>query len=140
MAESSCDLERPGHHRPSTTSVWTRPVSAGFQTRAELLRNVTVSPIQADDVVWQDLTRIPLFCRPEAAVPAQRFCWAKPATRRIVYPLPQKGARNLKPNYQYEKRQRELEKKKKKAEKENKKAATTGTPPAPEPALPQDKA
>lgn len=50
------------------------------------------------------------------------------------------GARNLKPNYQYEKRQRELEKKKKKAEKEHKKAATTGTPPAPEPAVPQDKA
>lgn len=42
----------------------------------------------------------------------------------------------LKPNYQYEKRQRELEKKKKKAEKEHKKASTTGTPPAPEAAVP----
>ena len=46
----------------------------------------------------------------------------------------------LKPNYQYEKRQRELEKKKKKAEKEQKKAATGGTPPAPEADVPQDKA
>lgn len=36
----------------------------------------------------------------------------------------------LKPNYQYEKRQREMEKKKKKAEKEQKKAASTETPPA----------
>jgi len=36
----------------------------------------------------------------------------------------------LKPNYQYEKRQRELEKKKKKAEKElNKKTSTAETPP-----------
>jgi len=34
----------------------------------------------------------------------------------------------LKPNYQYEKRQREMEKKKKKAEKEQKKAASTETP------------
>lgn len=46
----------------------------------------------------------------------------------------------MKPNYQYEKRQRELEKKRKKAEKEHKKAGTTGTPPAPEAAVPQDKA
>ncbi len=36
----------------------------------------------------------------------------------------------LKPNYQYEKRQREMEKKKKKAEKEQKKAAATELPPA----------
>jgi len=35
----------------------------------------------------------------------------------------------LKPNYQYEKRQRELEKKKKKAEKEQKKASTPEAPP-----------
>jgi hypothetical protein len=35
----------------------------------------------------------------------------------------------LKPNYQYEKRQREMEKKKKKAEKEQKKAAAAETPP-----------
>ena len=35
----------------------------------------------------------------------------------------------LKPNYQYEKRQREMEKKKKKAEKALKKAAPTDTPP-----------
>jgi hypothetical protein len=38
----------------------------------------------------------------------------------------------LKPNYQYEKRQRELEKKKKKAEKEQKKATPAETPPATE--------
>jgi hypothetical protein len=38
----------------------------------------------------------------------------------------------LKPNYQYEKRQRELEKKKKKAEKEQKKAAPVEAPPATE--------
>ncbi len=38
----------------------------------------------------------------------------------------------MKPNYQYEKRQRELEKKKKKAEKEHKKAIAAETPPAPE--------
>jgi hypothetical protein len=36
----------------------------------------------------------------------------------------------LKPNYQYEKRQREMEKKKKKAEKEQKKAAVAETPQA----------
>ncbi|MCL5059836.1 MAG: hypothetical protein M1449_04575 [Candidatus Thermoplasmatota archaeon] len=35
----------------------------------------------------------------------------------------------LKPNYQYEKRQREMEKKKKKAEKEQKKAASAETSP-----------
>ena len=35
----------------------------------------------------------------------------------------------MKPNYQYEKRQRELEKKKKKAEKELKKGAPAETPP-----------
>jgi hypothetical protein len=45
----------------------------------------------------------------------------------------------LKPNYQYEKRQRELEKKKKKAEKEQKKVATTETPPAPEAVVVPDK-
>jgi hypothetical protein len=42
----------------------------------------------------------------------------------------------LKPNYQYEKRQRELEKKKKKAEKELKKASTAGSPPVPEAVVP----
>ena len=47
----------------------------------------------------------------------------------------------LKPNYQYEKRQREMEKKKKKAEKEQKKAVSTETPqvetpPATEAAVP----
>jgi hypothetical protein len=42
----------------------------------------------------------------------------------------------LKPNYQYEKRQRELEKKKKKAEKEHKKAAVSETPATPETAVP----
>ncbi|WP_298636775.1 hypothetical protein [uncultured Thiobacillus sp.] len=41
-------------------------------------------------------------------------------------------SQSLKPNYQYEKRQRELEKKKKKAEKELKKAASAGAPPATE--------
>lgn len=46
----------------------------------------------------------------------------------------------MKPNYQYEKRQRELEKKKKKAEKELKKATTPEAPAVPEPAIPQDKA
>jgi len=39
---------------------------------------------------------------------------------------------DMKPNYSYEKRQRELEKKKKKAEKEHKKAAAPETPPIPE--------
>jgi hypothetical protein len=38
----------------------------------------------------------------------------------------------MKPNYSYEKRQRELEKKKKKAEKANKKATVPETPPIPE--------
>ncbi len=42
----------------------------------------------------------------------------------------------MKPNYQYEKRQRELEKKKKKAEKEQKKASTAGQPPAGKPGEP----
>lgn len=46
----------------------------------------------------------------------------------------------MKPNYQHEKRQRELEKKKKKAEKEQRKAATGGTPQAPDAAAPADKA
>lgn len=45
----------------------------------------------------------------------------------------------MKPNYQYEKRQRELEKKKKKAEKEQKKVATMETPPAPEAVVVPDK-
>jgi len=44
----------------------------------------------------------------------------------------------MKPNYQYEKRQRELEKKKKKAEKEHRKAVANETPPAPETVIPQD--
>ncbi len=38
----------------------------------------------------------------------------------------------MKPNYQYEKRQRELEKKKKKAEKEHRKATAAETPAVPE--------
>jgi hypothetical protein len=38
----------------------------------------------------------------------------------------------MKPNYSYEKRQRELEKKKKKAEKEHKKATAPEAPPVPE--------
>ncbi len=42
----------------------------------------------------------------------------------------------MKPNYQYEKRQREMEKKKKKAEKALKKSATTEELPAPEPVAP----
>jgi hypothetical protein len=49
----------------------------------------------------------------------------------------------VKPNYQYEKRQRELEKKKKKAEKAQKKAPVTGMPEAPEATetgVPPDKA
>ncbi|MBN8778157.1 MAG: hypothetical protein HZY77_16715 [Thiobacillus sp.] len=45
----------------------------------------------------------------------------------------------MKPNYQYEKRQRELEKKKKKAEKALKKATVPETPPAPETVVPQDR-
>lgn len=46
---------------------------------------------------------------------------------------------HVKPNYQYEKRQRELEKKKKKAEKEQKKASGSA-PQAPDTAAPPDKA
>ncbi len=46
----------------------------------------------------------------------------------------------MKPNYQYEKRQRELEKKKKKAEKELRKTAGTETPPTPEVVVPPEKA
>jgi hypothetical protein len=46
----------------------------------------------------------------------------------------------MKPNYQYEKRQRELEKMKKKAEKARKKAPATETPPAPEAVAPPDTA
>jgi len=42
----------------------------------------------------------------------------------------------LKPNYQYEKRQREMEKKKKKAEKALKKSATTEQPLVPDPVAP----
>jgi hypothetical protein len=42
---------------------------------------------------------------------------------------PHRKEHGLKPNYQYEKRQRELEKKKKKAEKEQKRASTTEAPP-----------
>lgn len=42
----------------------------------------------------------------------------------------------MKPNYQYEKRQRELEKKKKKAEKALKKSANTEAPPATEAPVP----
>lgn len=46
----------------------------------------------------------------------------------------------MKPNYQYEKRQREMEKKKKKAEKEQKKASATEMPPVPEAIVPPNKA
>ncbi|MDP2029839.1 MAG: hypothetical protein Q8K12_09415 [Thiobacillus sp.] len=45
----------------------------------------------------------------------------------------------MKPNYSYEKRQRELEKKKKKAEKEHKKAVGTETPPALDAVVPPEK-
>ncbi len=46
----------------------------------------------------------------------------------------------MKPNYQYEKRQRELEKKKKKAEKEQRKGTSNPAPPATEAGTPpQDK-
>jgi hypothetical protein len=50
---------------------------------------------------------------------------------RVRYRLGAITARShgLKPNYQYEKRQRELEKKKKKAEKELKKGAPAEAPP-----------
>lgn len=44
----------------------------------------------------------------------------------------------MKPNYQYEKRQRELEKKKKKAEKEHRKAVANEPPATPETVIPQD--
>lgn len=44
----------------------------------------------------------------------------------------------MKPNYQYEKRQRELEKKKKKAEKEQKKAGAAEKPPETEATLPAE--
>jgi hypothetical protein len=50
----------------------------------------------------------------------------------IVCHAPIERNPELKPNYQYEKRQRELEKKKKKAEKEHKKAAPPEMPPVPE--------
>ncbi|MDP2028044.1 MAG: hypothetical protein Q8K12_00185 [Thiobacillus sp.] len=50
----------------------------------------------------------------------------------IVCHAPTKRNPELKPNYQYEKRQRELEKKKKKAEKEHKKAVAPEVPPVPE--------
>lgn len=56
-----------------------------------------------------------------------------------LYPARRKDP-HVKPNYQYEKRQRELEKKKKKAEKEQKKAASGGTPQAPDAVAPPDKA
>ena len=63
-----------------------------------------------------------------------------PEVVRIGYRLDTTNERSqgLKPNYQYEKRQRELEKKKKKAEKEQKKASTAETPPAPETAVPAE--
>jgi hypothetical protein len=44
----------------------------------------------------------------------------------------------LKPNYQYEKRQRELEKKKKKAEKEQKKSLPTEPPAGTEQGIPSE--
>ena len=66
------DLERPGHHRPSTRAVWTRSVSAGFQTRAQLLRNVTASPIRADDGRWTNLSSTAKcgFARPDPVSPS----------------------------------------------------------------------
>jgi len=77
------------------------------------------------------------------------LCWAAVASGRFLpFPSAHRGpirslevvrigyrlgsaierSHGLKPNYQYEKRQREMEKKKKKAEKEQKKAATPETP------------
>jgi hypothetical protein len=57
---------------------------------------------------------------------------------RLGYATPRSPG--LKPNYQYEKRQRELEKKKKKAEKEQKKTSAAETPAEPaaaqEPGIP----
>ncbi len=64
--------------------------------------------------------------------PAEVHGTASAECVRIGYCLGSATKRSpgLKPNYQYEKRQREMEKKKKKAEKEQKKAAATETPPA----------
>jgi len=77
-----------------------------------------------------------------SAVPNQRrqFCGIlrRLASAIVVWP----GAHycsGMKPNYQYEKRQRELEKKKKKAEKALKKATVPETPPVPETVVPQDR-
>ncbi len=50
----------------------------------------------------------------------------------IVTVIETTGEIMAKPNFQFEKRQRELEKKKKKAEKAQKKANAAGEPPAPE--------
>jgi hypothetical protein len=69
-----------------------------------------------------------------ADFPPERFM---PAANGVWCLEPPRKERALKPNYQYEKRQRELEKKKKKAEKEQRKATSeqppaatdTGTPP-----------
>jgi len=56
----------------------------------------------------------------------------------IVRTLPHERSLGLKPNYQYEKRQREMEKKKKKAEKELKKAVPAEPPPATETEVPTE--
>lgn len=62
------------------------------------------------------------------------------APARVRYRLDATTERShgLKPNYQYEKRQRELEKKKKKAEKELKKVAPAEAPPATETEVPPE--
>ena len=58
---------------------------------------------------------------------------------RYCLPTPTERSPELKPNYSYEKRQRELEKKKKKAEKAHKNTAPTDMPPMPEAISPPDK-
>lgn len=77
-----------------------------------------------------------------SAAPEQRhqFCGIlrRPAFAIVVWPGSHYCS-GMKPNYQYEKRQRELEKKKKKAEKELKKTTVPETPPVPETVVPQDK-
>ena len=89
-----------------------------------------------------------LCCRRFGAPPVItiRNPWPDPAHWKssgsgIVWGSTIERTHGLKPNYQYEKRQREMEKKKKKAEKEHKKAAPTETPevetpPATEAAVP----
>jgi len=61
-----------------------------------------------------------------------------PARSGIVHGTTTERSQELKPNYQFDKRQRELEKKKKKAEKELRKATSTEPPPAPEAVVPPE--